>query len=66
MTLFSGNKNMSKSSVFSLQNVTNGRASTILVKKVADTNDFLSQAYKVIIREKRVEKLENKIIANYL
>ena len=40
MTLFSGNKNVSKSSVFSLQNVTNGRASTILVKKVADTNGF--------------------------
>lgn len=66
MTLFSGNKNVSKSSVFSLQNVTNGRASTILVKKVLDTNGFFSLAYKVIIRKKRVEKLENKIIANYL
>lgn len=55
-----------KSSVFSLQNVTNGRASTILVKKVLDTNGFFSLAYKVIIRKKRVEKLENKIIANYL
>ena len=57
---------MSKSSVFSLQNVTNGRGSTILVKKVADTNGFFSLAYKIIIKEKRVEKLENKIIANYL
>lgn len=42
MTLFSGNKNMPKSSIFSLQNVTNGRPSTILAKKVADINDFFT------------------------
>ena len=39
--LFSGNKNMSKSSEFSLQNVTSGRPSTRKYKKVADTNGFL-------------------------